>query len=509
MSSEAFIIKLNKAGKIAPDDKRIAQILRWQNIDLFMQPLSFIFPPDAHGRVDALFEAGENFENVTFPRVPLRYKPGGYINFDMKMIVNEDGSRTMQFFKPGSDAGESNVDVATTDMYSFFNFVGELLNSPLDGDLEVDMIEVEGLKAGNGISPDDQAIIRDKVESELKKKAVGGKLGKLDEASYGLLSGGDFDEEAFEKEIIAAAAKLNISSEALGVRAARVKIDDREIDPDTLKMALSHSRSIFLGEIDSDEELGNLSDVISGIQHNCNLVKDAIKKFQFMTIDRQIFDAKESVSKAVLKQGKVTIDGRVTLPGKLIVMTDHPDIAYDHDLAQLDELLRVMKFTINNNPNDHYNDGKLDYYEICRSTLLNPAFLNDLNALLKSYGQPATMLGFRVLEMPPAKKGGMHWKSLKKLAAAGHILWIDRFGDAVIDESLMKLLSGGMVEMPLQVMKTLAAHFDGKDMMIKLVQTWSGKGVGVVSADMPDMKMKQLAHDIGIGLNLEDAPEGA
>lgn len=506
MGTEAFIIKLNKAGKIAPDDKRIAEILRWQNIDLFMQPLSYIFPPDAHGRVDALFESTGNFEDVVFPKVPLRYKPGGYINFDMKLVRHDDGTASLEFYKPGV---VENTEVATADMYSFFNFVGELLNSPLEGDLAVNMIEVEGLKAGSGISPEDQDILRDKVEDQLKSKAVGGKIGKLDEASYGLLSGGDFDEVAFEKELEAAAAKLNIAPEALGVRAAKIKIDDREIDPATLKMALSHSRSIFLGEIDSDEELGDLSDVISGIQHNCNLVTDAIKKFQYMVISRQIYDAKESVSRAVLQQGKVNVDGRITLPGKLIVLYDHPDIAYSHDMAQIDEMMRVIKFAINSNPNVQYNDGKLDYYELCRSTLLNGNFIKDLSIILQKHGQATSMIGFRVLEMPPAKKGGVHWDTLRKLEALGHSLWIDRFGDAVIDDSLMKLLEGGYVEMPLQVMKKLAGHFDGKDMMAQLVATWGSKGVGVVAADLPDIKMKQLAHDIGIKLNLEDAPEGA
>ncbi len=509
MGSEAFIIKLNKAGKIAPDDKRIAEILRWQNIDLFMQPLSFIFPPDAHGRVDALIESAGNFENVIFPRVPLRYKPGGYINFDMKFVKHDDETSSLEFYKPGEDCHESNVEVATTDMYSFFNFVGELLNSPLEGNLAVTMVEVEGLRAGSGLTNDEQASIRSEVESQLKKQAVGGKLGKLDEASYGLLSGGDFDEEAFEKELAAAAVKLNIAPDALGVRAAKVKIDDREIDSATLKMALSHSRSIFLGEIDSDVELGNLSDVISGIQHNCNLVTDAIKKFQYMVISRQIYDAKESISRAVLQQGKVNIDGRITLPGKLIVLYDHPDIAYSHDMAQIDEMMRVIKFTINSNPSVHYNDGKLDYYELCRSTLLKESFINDLSAILKKHGQATSMLGFRILEMPPSKKGGVHWETLLKLTGLGHSLWIDRFGDAVIDESLMKMLHGGYIEMPLQVMKKLAGHFDGKDMMTQLVSTWSSKGVGVVAADLPDIKMKQLANDIGIKLNLKDAPEGS
>lgn len=506
MSSEAFIIKLNKAGKIAPDDKRIAQILRWENIDLFMQPLSFIFPPDAHGRVDALFESTGNFEDVIFPKVPLRYKPGGYINFDMKIFRHDDETSRLEFYKPGSI---ENAEVATADMYSFFNFVGELLNSPLEGNIAVNMIEVEGLKAGSDISPADQEILRDKVEGELKQKAVGGKIGKLDEASYGLLSGGDFDEVAFEKELEAAASKLNISPEVLGVRSAKVKIDDREIDPATLKMALSHSRSIFLGEIDSDDELDNLSDVISGIQHNCNLVNDAIKKFQFMVISRQVNDITKSESRAVLQQGKVNIDGRLTLPGKLIVLYDHPDIAYAHDMAQLDEMLRVIKFAIKSNPDTHYNDGKLDYYELCRSTLLNVHFINDLSAILKKHEQATSMLGFRILEMPPSKKGGAHWDTMRKLDGLGHSLWIDRFGDAVIDDSLMKLLHNGYVEMPLQVMKKLSGHFDGKDMMSQLVGTWREKGVGVVAADLPDIKMKQLAHDIGIRHNLEDAPEGS
>ena len=506
MGSEAFIIKLNKAGKIAPDDKRIAEILRWQNIDLFMQPLSFIFPPDAHGRVDSLFENTGNFKDVVFPKVPLRFKPGGYINFDMKIFEHEDGTSRLEFYKPGI---VENADVATADMYSFFNFVGELLNSPLEGDIAVNMIEVEGLKAGSGLSDDEQTALRGKVESELKKKAVGGKVGKLDEASYGLLSGGDFDEVAFEKELEAAAVKLNISPDSLGIRAAKVKIDDREIDPATLKMALSHSRSIFLGEIDSDDELDNLSDVISGIQHNCNLVNDAIKKFQFMVISRQINDITKSESRAVLQQGKVNIDGRLTLPGKLIVMYDHPDIAYSHDMAQIDEMLRVIKFAIKSNPDVHYNDGKLDYYELCRSTLLNDKFIPDLTALMKKHEQPTSMLGFRILEMPPSKKGGVHWDTMRKLDALDHSLWIDRFGDAVIDDSLMKLLHSGYVEMPLQVMKKLAGHFDGKDMMSQLVDTWRDKGVGVVAADLPDIKMKQLAHDIGIKLNLDDAPEGS
>jgi len=505
VSEPEFSVFLVKKNLIDKADERFKSIMRWRDVDLFRQPLSFLFPADAHDRVERLLDQEDLkvFETVVFPQVPLRVKTGGYINFDMKIFSQEGGSRRLDFFKPGkgqSAAGEQAEE--TTDMYSFFNFVEELLASPFEGDLDLTMVSMDALKDGeSGLTDDEKATARSDMEAELQRQAVGGQVGKLDEASYGLLTASGFDEAAFEAEMHNVAKRLSIDPEKLALRSANVAIDDRDVDGEKLQQALHHSRGVFVGDIESDAGLESLSGVLDGIEHNRKLIQGAIKRFKFRASARDVADNLKEQSIAALQQGKVNLEGQIRRPDDILVMADHPDISLEHDLAQLDDLIRVRV----RKPAEER--AKPDYYELCRSTLIQEKFGAELAAMITRYGEDVGKIGFRVKGLPPVRRGGVHWDALNGLAKKGHPIWIDRFGDAVTAPEALGCLKGGMIEMPPALMRKLAGHFDGKDLMSQLVATWQAMDVRVVSADLPDYELKTLAQELGITVSVEDPPE--
>jgi len=502
VDSVEFSLYLVKNSLIDRADDRFKTIMQWKDVDLFRQPLSFLFPADAHGRVDRLLESrSQLFKDIVFPRVPIRVKTGGYINFDMKMNELDDGDRRLDFYKPGNGDAAPQEPQPPTDMYSFFNFVEGLLSSPYDGEMGLTMVSVDGLRDGSALSEPEKQAARIEIEGELQTKAIGGKVGKLDEASYGLITKGDFDDEAFEREVAQVALRLDINSEALSARSANVKIDETDIPAEKLQQALGHSRGVFLGTIEDDKGLHTLSGVIDGIDHNRRLIEGALKKYQYRTSARLVTDNVATASVSQLQQGKINLEGKIRLPDEILVMADHPDLALLHDLAQLKDLIRLRA------KRPVADQQKPDFYELCRSAMIQNEFAAQLENILLEQGVNSDMIGFRVRGMPPVKRGGLHWDALNGLAAKGHPVWIDRFGDAVVAPEALGCLKHGYVELPPGLLKTLAQHFDGKELMGKLITTWRALDVMVVSVDLPDYEMKTMAQQLGINVSVEDAPE--
>ncbi|WP_191251291.1 hypothetical protein [Kordiimonas sediminis] len=501
MTQPEFRLFLTPTKLIDRVDDSFIKIMRWSEIDLFRQPIGFLFPADAHGRLEKLMDADMSlFKDIVFPNVPLRVSTGGYINFDMKVVDLEDGKRQLDFYKPGRlDGSASDSAAGPTDMYSFFNFVEKLLASPYDGDMGVTMVDVGGLRDDSILDEAQKAEVKKEVEATLKRQALGGHVGMLDDASYGLITTGDFDEESFEKELATVATKLNINPAVLGARSANIKVDDREIDPKELRQALNHSRGVFLGEIESKDDLESLTGVLDGIKHNRRLIEDALREYKYRTSPRLVMDNVATVSLAVLQQGKVNLERQLRLPSEIIVMEDHPDLAYAHDMAQLEELIRMKM-----RRDDPSEREKVEFYDLCRSTLALPDFETKLQGMITQNRGEARLIGFRIKGMPPVKRGGIHWDVVKRLAKQGHPVWVDRFGDAVVDPGAMTFLQGGFVEMPHDMMKKLAGHFDGKEMMAKLVETWKALNVQVLSADLPNYEMKTLAQQLGISVSVAD-----
>jgi len=502
VDSVEFSLYLVKSSLIDRADDRFKAIMQWNDVDLFRQPLSFLFPADAHGRVDRLLESrSELFKNIVFPRVPIRVKTGGYINFDMKMNELPDGERRLDFFKPGKGDAVAEDAQPPTDMYSFFNFVEGLLSSPYDGEMGLTMVSVEGLRDDSSLSDEEKKSARAEIEGELQAKAIGGKVGKLDEASYGLITKGDFDEDAFEREVALVAEKLDLDPTALAARSANVRIDETDMPGEKLQQALGHSRGVFLGEIEDDKGLHTLSGVIDGIDHNRRLVEGALKKYQYRTSARLVTDNVATTSLSNLQQGKINLEGKIRLPDEILVMADHPDLALQHDIAQLKDLISLRARQA------EAEQDKPDFYELCRSTMIQEEFATQLDMMLLEQNVSATSVGFRVRGMPPIKRGGLHWDALNALAAKGHPVWIDRFGDAVVAPEALGCLKNGYIELPPGLLKTLAKHFDGKELMGKLINTWRGLDVTVISADLPDYELKTMAQELGINISVEDPPE--
>lgn len=501
MSSAEFSIHLVKNSMIDKPDARFQEIMGWREVDVFRQPLSFLFPADAHGRVDRLLESGgAMLGNIIFPHVPLRVKKGGYINFDMRLVHIADGDRRLDFYRPGKAENNAVAAEKPTDMHSFFNFVEELLNSPYDGDMGLTMVSVEALREDSALSNADKAKARSEIVTELQSKAIGGNVGILDDASYGLITMGDFDESAFSQELEKVASRLDLPAGALAPSTANIEIDDRNVAPQQLRQALGHARGVFLGEIDA-EDADKLTGVIDGIEHNRNLIESAVKTYNYRVSARLISDAIADVSVAQLQQGKVNLEGKIRSPNEIIVMADHPDISLSHDMAQLEDLVRMRV-----RRTDH-DRKKPDFYELCRSTLIQESFFEQLAALLEKHEEESAYMGFRVIGMPPIKRGGVHWDCLNRLAALGHPIWIDRFGDAVVAPEAFGCLEGGFIELQSSMMRKLSGHFDGTELMSKLIETWRSMNVGVLSVDLPDYKIKTLSYELGIHIIVEDSAE--
>ncbi len=512
MGEPEFSLILVKKGLIDKADNRFNSIMGWRDVDLFRQPLGFLFPADAHNRVGRLLDRDDisAFEGVVFPKVPLRVKSGGYINFDMCISATGGSDRRLDFFKPDQDrpiepAGNASARPAETsaDMSSFFNFVEDLLASPFNGDLDLTMVSMDSLKeeAENGLTDSEKAAARGEFMAGLQRHAVGGQVGRLDDASFGILTDGSFDELAFEHEMQNVASRLYIAPEKLALRSAQMALDDRDVSTEKLHQALHQARGVFVGDITDAQDIKALSGVVDGIEHNRQLIQDALKRYNYKTSARLVADHASSSSVALLQQGKINLEGQIRRPDEIIVLADHPDISIEHDLAQLEDLIRMRKRRAE-------EDRRYpDFYELCRSTLIQDQFMEALHDLLHDHGEQPGNLGFRVQGLPPVRRGGLHWDALNRLAGRGHPVWIDRFGDAVVDPDALECLRGGMIEMPPPLMKKLADHLDGKDLMSRLIITWQAMNVQVVSADLPDYRMKSLAHELGITVALEDAVE--
>ncbi len=500
MGSVEFSLFLVKNSLIDKADDKFKTIMQWSDVDLFRRPLNFLFPADASDRLDRLLDHDSNtLTNVRFPRVPLRVKTGGYINFDMKMAQTGPDERRLDFYKPNREPGgpSTTPNEPAADMESFFTFVEELLASPFNEDIELTMVSVDALKEESSLSQDDRNTARESIEEKLQSKAVGGKLGKLDDASYGLVTSGGWDEEAFDREMAVVAEKLNLAPALLAAKSANIDLDDRTLPSDKLHQALNHSKNVFLGEVEQTEELNKLSDVVDGIEHNRNLILDALKRYSYRVSSRTIFDTKASSMLAQLQQGKVNLEGHIRSPDEILVMADHPDLSIKHDLAQLEDLIRMR---VRRPESDRL---KPDFYELCRSTLIQEEFLTELRATLTKHGEKAQNIGFRIKGMPPVKHAGLHWEALNKISAEGHPVWIDRFGDVVVAPEALNCLKSGYIEIPTPLLRKLSEHNDGSTLLTQLIATWRKLYVGVISADLND-QLKIYSQELGITIALED-----
>ena len=498
MGAVEFSLFLVKNSLISEADDRFKTIMRWSDTDLFRRPLSFLFPADASDRLGKLLEKDStSLADVLFPRVPLRVKTGGYINFDMKMAQTGPEERRLDFFKPTASHTKEQTAQPATDMHSFFNFIEELLSSPYDGDMELTMVSVEALKESSPLAQTDKKAAREQIEQELQTKAIGGKVGKLDEASYGLITAGDWDETAFHKEMVTVAEKLNLPVDTFIPTSSNIELDDRDIPSDKLHRALNHSKSVFLGEIDPTEGSDKLSGVVDGIEHNRNLVLNALKGYKYQLSPRDMMDTKASSMVGLLQQGKVNLEGEIRLPEEILVMADHPDISLQHDLAQIEDLVRMRS-----KKTENYKRTP-EFYELCRSTLIQERFHLELAFIMEKHGEPTNTIGFRVKGIPPVKLGGPHWDALRHLRNLGHPIWIDRFSDAVMAQDALGCLRYGFVEVPTALIRRLSDHPEGNDLLTQLVSTWSSLQVGVVSADIED-QLKPTAQSLGIRIMVAD-----
>ena len=482
-------------------DEDITQILKWRATDIFGRPFSYILPVDAHDRVQKLFEEGALLEGVVFPRVPLRFKPGGFINFDMKMTrLEEDNQIRLDFYKPSVGEGDTAKDAVDTD--TFFTFVEQMIASPYEGELDLTMVDVSGLRddaISDAAGKDAEYALRSSIEKALKAEAVGGTIGRLDDASYALLSAGDFDKAEFEAEIAEVAKGLDIDEEAVGLRSGNITIDDRDVSAESVQRALNHARGVFLGEIESKDDHNSLSDVISGIEHHRRLIRDAIDAYKYRCSEREIRDGEHGnrlVSK--LQEGKVVIDGWIRSPDELIVMKDHPDLASLHDLKQLDEMIR-MRMRAND------DDRRVrDFYGLNIAALLSDGFFEELQEIFVRHGELRELVGFRLRGLPAAGVGGESWAALKKLIDLGHRVWIDRFSDVVTDQEKPGWLKDGFVEMPRAMMDRLIEHPDGAALIRDLIKVWGESGVSVIAADLITYKRRVVANSLGIRIFLAE-----
>ncbi|WND02476.1 EAL domain-containing protein [Temperatibacter marinus] len=500
--SSEFSISVTETHLLDPSDGRLSKILGWEEYDLFRQPVEFLFPPDAHSRLQKLLAAERKLDHVVFPKVPLRYHAGGYINFDMQITSNDDGSWLFEFFKVAKGSGQptpSAEHIPAQEIYAFFDFVQAVLESPYEGDLDMAMIQVSGLREGAGLSPDQREKVRDTVEEELKNQAIGGRIGQVDEATYSLLTGGDFHEELFHEEVENAAKSLGLSLEELGVKSRTVAIDDPTLPADQMQKALSQATFAFSGHIDDMADARSITEVVSGIEHHVNLIKAALNAYGYRIGKRQASYAVAGQKFAFLLEGKVDIDGHFRRPDELINLVDHADLALEHDLKQIEEVLRQLAVQ---------KDSSQDkiFYDLCRSCLLVPDFHERLNDLLEKYLIMPSQIGLRIMGVPPIKRGGPHWQTIKRIRKKGILLWTDRFGDAVTDEELAPLLKEGVIEMPASLLKKLISHFDGKDLITQLVKVWQSKSVWVVLENIEDEKWKRQALEAGIEIYLSRDP---
>ncbi|MCK0068932.1 hypothetical protein [Kordiimonas laminariae] len=498
MGAVEFSLFLVKNSLISEADDRFKTIMRWSDTDLFRRPLSFLFPADASDRLGKLLEKDSStLSDVLFPRVPLRVKTGGYINFDMKMEQTGPEERRLDFYKPSNIKHTDEPKQPAADMHSFFNFVEELLASPYEGDMELTMVSVDALKDTSKLTQTDKKAAREQIEQELQTKAIGGKVGKLDEASYGLITSGDWSETAFHKEMLTVAEKLNLPPDTFVPKTSNIELDDRDIPADKLHKALNHSRSVFLGEIEPSEASEKLSGVVDGIEHNRNLILNALNRYKYQLTPRDMMDTNASSMVGLLQQGKVNLEGQIRLPEEILVMADHPDISLQHDLAQLEDLIRMRSKKLENDKRTP------EFYELCRSTLIQERFHLELAFIMEKYEEPTNSIGFRVKGIPPVKMGGPHWDALRHLRNLGHPIWIDRFSDAVMAQDALGCLRYGFVEVPTALIRRLSDHPEGNDLLTQLVNTWSSLQVGVVSADIED-QLKPTARDLGIRIMVTD-----
>lgn len=507
MQEPEFTIHVTDQTLLAPRDERITRVLGWKEFDLFRQPVEFLFPPDAHGRMQKLFTSKRKLDSIIFPKVPLRYHAGGYINFDMSIDYLDAGEWRLNFYKSGltshterpPNALSAKDALPAQDMVNFFDFVQDVLESPFDGDMDMAMVEVSGLKEDSTLDEAKKADLRQEVESELKKQAMGGRIGKVDTATYSLLTSGGFEEEDFEAEMISAAKAMGLSAEDVGIRSQSVTIDDRTMPAEQVKQALGQVAKAFTGEVEPVEGATTLSAVVTGIQHHRNLINKALGSYAFRAGKRLVSFAATGERFTLLYEGKVSIDSTLRRPDSLINMIDHADLALKHDVAQLDEILRLKA-------HNKKEKDVLVFYDLCRASLLSPSFHVDILDKAKKAGLSPETIGFRVLGMPPIKRGGAYWEKLFKLKEAGFRLWVDRFGDAVIDDKLADLVSGGVIEMPQALLKKLSDHYDGKELIQRLVKVWTGQSVWVVSQDYSEEKWKRRSIEAGIEVYLSDHP---
>ena len=284
-----FCITLYPDGRIRKMEEAATRILGWKAEDVFGLAFSTLLPLDAQNRMDVLWEKGAELDGVTMPRVPLRHKSGnGYINFDIEVASSKE-TVNLRVFKPARNT-EKEPAPEPEDTEAFFAFVESVVNGDAAGASDLAMVNMQGLADGS-MDAEKAAEVRAGVEQTLRQKAVGGKIGKLDETAYAFLTEDKLDREELEQDIKKTTKRLEVNAAELGLVTQGLEVDQKDIDPKVLRNALNHARGVFLGEIEGREE-HTLTDMINGIEHHRRLIQTALKEHGFRTTGREIRDGK-------------------------------------------------------------------------------------------------------------------------------------------------------------------------------------------------------------------------
>ncbi len=495
--SPEFCLTLYPDGRIRKMEDAMTRILGWKAEDVFGLAFSTLLPLDAQNRMDMLWEKAAELDGVTMPRVPLRHQSGnGYINFDIGIAADADAI-ALTVFKPAKTAAKEPVP-EPEDTEAFFAFVESVVNGGEAGAAGLAMVNMPGLVDGS-VSADKAAELRAGIEDTLRQKAVGGKIGRLDDAAYAFLTEDKFDQEELEKDIAKTTKRLEVNAAELGLVTQGLEVDQKNIDPKVLRNALNHARGVFLGEVEGREE-HTLTDMINGIEHHRRLILSALKEHGFRTTPREIRDGRTNTQIGVLHQPKMIIDTKIRFAGDLIVLRDHADVAAEHDLTIFTEFLRLFSLQ----EDEKRARRPRAFFELCVVNLADAGFIGKLLTLTSQYAQDARGLGFRIRHLPSLRAGGAAWQGLDRLVEAGFFAWIDRFADVVTDEGLMQKVQGGMVEVSAKFLDRIAGHPDGRGLTMQLIDVWQSKGVTLLSADLETDERKLLAHELGLYIALAD-----
>jgi len=506
MASNLAII-VNQEGIVQQTNGKLEKILGYSPGSLTGKSLLDLCV--GQGRADlAANIIGSDADAPASRDIALKHASSGYIRFAVSPAAVHGEAVRLEFGRPQRSAAEVGKP-AVCGEEEFFDFVGDAMAAQGAQVPDLMMIELAALgdaAVASRLGKDGVRQFRQAVETTMESHASGGRIGRLDKTSYGLLGKAGASHETVTAKLLETAAKHEVSEIELAMRSQTVMLDQPDLDRATLKRSLSHAKNTFKGRIvggfgkKKPGAPASLAQTTRHLEDSVDQIRRAIEEDRIALARRSVVRIGADLEQISLALGQVEIDSSLTFASQHIILENEPRLAAAHDLAMID---RAALETTTARADGH--EPVPTVININQASLTQSTFVRDINDVIGRYALAVPEIGLRVSGLDINDKGSKAARALGALSRQGHPVWLDHFTGAISGLPSLDARHGGYVEVPGTYLKRIASSQDGRELITRLFNLWREANFHIIVTNASQEDTLAFVSKLGVTLVLAAA----